>query len=134
MAWLDVDDVTLDPMLSEPIVVVRRQQGVNKFGEVSISSTNYNTYGTVVPVTPNSLIREEAYEFQRKSLRVFTRFALQGVAKDSKGNDYQPDLVLWHGDYYIVKTINDYTSWGPGMVEADCSSIDYVDQPPQPPA
>ena len=40
------------------------------------------------------------------------------------------DLVLWQGNYFIVKEIKDWTKFGGGMVEADCSSFQFVDAPP----
>ncbi len=43
---------------------------------------------------------------------------------------YQPDIVKWKGDCFLVKSVDDYTQYGAGMVIAECVSQDFDDAPP----
>lgn|ERR1019366_1739770 len=130
MPLIDVSDVLLDPMIAgEAFLVVRRLEVVNSFGESVVTMQSFAATGSIIPTGNNSLVREEAYQIQAKTIRVVTAFPLRGVSKDSTGT-YQPDIVMWNNDSFIVKSLNDYTSYGVGLVEAECSSIDPVDAPP----
>lgn len=132
MPWIDVTDILADPMIAgEAFQVLRRHETVNSYGESTIATTTYSANGSITPTGDNSLVREDAFQSQAKTIKVVTSFMLQGQAEDAQGNKYQPDLILWKGDYYIVRTLNDYSSYGAGMIEAECSSIDWDDEPPQ---
>jgi hypothetical protein len=135
MSFIDVSDVLLDPMIAgQEFLVVRRQQTVNNFGETVIGQAVFSALGSVTPVGANSLLREEAYQVQQKTLRVVTSARLRGVSEDVAGVQFQPDLIYWpvspSGDYFLVKVLNDYSQFGAGVVEAECASIDYSDLPP----
>lgn len=132
MPWIDVTDILADPMIAgEAFQVIRRLETVDGNGRGSTTNTTYAAFGSVTPTGDNSLVREDAFQSQAKTIKVVTNFALQGMAEDAQGNKYQPDLVLWKGDYYLVRTVNDYSSYGAGMIEAECSSIDWDDEPPK---
>lgn len=132
MPQIDVSDVTLDPEIAgERFSVVRRAEVVNDFGEsVVVSRTYPRVPGSVTPTAPNSLAREEAYQTQQKTIQVIARFRLRGVARDGAGAKFQPDLILWRGDAYLVTTVDDYSQYGAGFVRADCASTDYEDVAP----
>lgn len=86
--------------------------------------------GSITPTGDNSLVREEAYEAQLESILVITPFRLRGPSKDNQGNSFQPDIVLWNGNSFVVRTLKDWTSYGAGQVEAECISVDLVQLAP----
>ena len=131
MPWIDVSFVTIDPSVAgEDFIVIRRAQNVNDHGETIIRNMVFPTLGSVTPVGDNSLLREDAFQTQTKTLRVITTFRLQGQSRGLSGIQYQPDLIYWNGDYYIVRTLADYSSYGVGLVDAECTGYDYNDLPP----
>lgn len=128
MPYIDVNDLLLDPEIAgETFTVVRRKEAVNSFGEPVLALETYaNVIGQVGPASRNSLVREQSFSTQEKSIRVITAFKLTGASKDSAQQAYQPDLVFWHNGYYIVAEIEDYSQYGAGLVSADCSSYDWT--------
>lgn len=126
MAQIDVSDITLDPYLAgTSFVVLRRLSKVNDFGEGILTVASLPAVGAIYPSGDNSLARQEAFETQGNSITVVTRFALRGAGKDEQGNLFQPDIVLWEGNHYQVRSINDYNRYGVGFYEVECTSIDY---------
>lgn len=129
---IDVTDVLLDPMIAgEHFTVLRRLEVVDNSG---VPTWTWETFpeiiGSVTPTSDQSLVREEAYQVQAKTISVTTQFKLRGAAKNIPGSKYQPDIVVWNDDYYMVRSIDDYSKYGAGFVQAECSSIDMVDQAP----
>jgi len=134
MPELDVGELTVDPDLAGTrFIVVRRKETVNTFGERTSGIERFYPTGQVTPTGNNSLTREEAYQFGAKSIQVITRFLLHHIATDRGRVRYDPDIVIWRGDSFVVKSIDDYSEFGAGMIVAECASIDYVDQAPTPP-
>jgi hypothetical protein len=132
MPLLDVSDVLTDPDIAgERLEVVRRFETVNGFGESVVTTKRYAVRGSVTPVGDNSLIREEAYQAEAQTILVVTAFLLRGPSKNPAGQSFQPDVILWLGDSYVVRVLNDYSRYGAGMVEAECSSIDFIDEAPR---
>ncbi len=105
MPYADVSDAILDSDVSgEWFQVIRRQDNVNSSGRNNpVKNTwGYNVTGSIQPTGDNSLVREEAYSTQMKSIQVITEFRIRGVAQDNTGQTFQPDLIFWKGGYYIV--------------------------------
>ena len=76
------------------------------------------------------MLREEAFTTDAKTIRVMTAFMLRGPSTDRTAQNFQPDLVIWRGNAYVVRTLEDFSQFGAGMVIAECSSINYVDNAP----
>ena len=132
MPEIDVTDVLMDTDIAgETFSVIRREEIVNLYGiSTPQSKTIPNVMGSIQPVGQLSLMREEAYDAQAKTIKVFTTFRLRGVSK-AAGLDYKPDLIFWNGDYYEVQMLSDWSSFGGGIIEVECMSIDYVDDAPR---
>lgn len=123
---LDVSEVIGDPLVAgEAFQVIRRQASVTAGGVNQVQTITFQALGSIQPTGDNSLVREEAYQVQAKTIKVITNFLLRGVSKDASGSSFQPDLVLWNGDYYLVRSVDNWSHYGVGMVEAECASIDY---------
>lgn len=131
MPEIDVSEVLLDSEVAgEEFIVVRRKDSANNFGEDVQQTLRFPAVGSVTPLGANSLLRQEAFQTEEKTIRVTTDFHLRAASKDETGQGYQPDIVIWNGDAYLVRVINDFSNYGRGMVTAECSSIDYVDEAP----
>jgi hypothetical protein len=129
---IDVSDILLDPEIAgEELTILRRPDATGTNGVDVITETEITPkpVGSVRPTGGNSLVREDAYQQQAKSIRVITNFRLRGVARDGAQN-YQPDIVVWGGSRFVVQTVEDYSRYGAGMIQADCMSQNFVDPPP----
>lgn len=151
MSFIDVDDLIYDPYIAGQVFsIVRRREYINEHGEqllVAVQVTG--VIGQVSPTANNSLVRDAAFSSQQETIKVITAYRLRGAGRapgsrpalawddgidwdqtgffwdQSVAPIYQPDLVLWHGDYYIVQSINDYTPYGAGFLECECTSIEW---------
>lgn len=132
MPEIDVsEDVLLDGFVAAvSFVVVRRRSWTDSNGIAQQSAQRVPAIGSVYADGDQSLDRDEGYQMQAKTIKVVTRFYLRGAAEDADGVNWQPDLVLWQGDYFLVHDVEDYSQYGVGMVAATCESYDYVVQPP----
>lgn len=122
---LDMTDAVLDDDLMDCFSVIRRPQVITTKGRVTTpNNVTYNpVYGAVNAGSPNDLDRGADEQHFTKSISVVTPFRLRGEA-----NGYQPDIVVWRGDNYLVKSLGDYSR--SGWVWAECESIDFLDNPP----
>lgn len=133
MAEIDVTDVLLDSdVAGDTFTVLRRREVVSQFGLSTVSVASIpGVVGSVQPTGDNSLIREDAYDAQAKTIKIFTPFRLRGVSVTNGAVKYKPDQIAWAGDVYEVRVLDDYTAFGGGMVEAECVQVfDYVGAPP----
>jgi hypothetical protein len=133
MPDIDVSDLTLDSDIAgESFSVIRRQETVGANGASTLEATTLPAagdppiVGAIFPSGDNSLVREEAYQTQAEALTVITQFRLRGASKDANGNSFQPDIVVWNGGNYLVKSIKPWTSYGAGFIEAECTSYDFI--------
>lgn len=130
MPLLDMSIVLNDPQLIDSFSVIRRTETVNNFGVSTIASVTIpDLYGPIYPSNENDLARFPDLQVQTKAITVITRFALRGEAETS-GTEFQPDVVVWGGDNFVVRRIEDWSKYALGFIMAICTSIDLVDQPP----
>ncbi len=136
---IDVTDILADSYIAaDPFLVIRRIETVNAYGEAGNKPPErIDAFGAVYPTGSNSLVREDAYSTGLNTIKVVTQFKLRGPSKEAtnRGTDvpYKPDIILWKGSHYVVVSLNDYSQYGAGFVEAECMSTDYIDPPTQPP-
>jgi galactose-6-phosphate isomerase len=130
MPMINVASVLTSPMLMDTFAVNRRTQVVSGFGIASTTSQPFNGLsGVVYPSNENELKRLPDTQVQSKAITVITRFALRGEAQVS-GTEFQPDIVVWNGNSFLVRDVQDWGRYAAGFVNAICTSIDLVDQPP----
>lgn len=124
-------DVLLDPFVAATsFVVVRRRSWTDVNGIAQQSESRINALGSVTPTGDSSLIREDGYTTATKTLMVITRLFLRNASEDVNGIKWQPDLIFWQDDYFVVKDLDDYSQFGVGMVKADCMAFEYDIEPP----
>jgi galactose-6-phosphate isomerase len=126
MASLDVTWIPLCAEFSDAFEVVRRPEQISQFGRVELNGSTIVAYGTIYPTGDNSLVRKDDHQRAAKTLTVVTPFRLHMSAPGM-----QPDLILYRGNTFIVSAVRDYTQFGAGFIEAECSSIEAQDLPPQ---
>lgn len=125
MPQLDVNIVMASPMFMDTFRVIRRASSVDDTGRTTSTDEVIDTTGIVQPTGNNTQERPKEYATGRKSCLVITAFRLR-----EQTQNYLPDLVLWRGDTYLVETVEDYTNYGRGFVQASCTSEDLQDTPP----
>ena len=125
MPHIDMSEALLDIDMLDTFSVIRRAETVSTSGFNSFTPTTFAGVRGVVTPGDSSLTRDADQQNASKTLTVTAPFYFRG---ESVG--YQPDLVLWGGDYFVVMSIEDYTKYGPGWTQVTCNSIDYVDNPP----
>jgi len=133
---LDVTEVLFDPMLMDHFNVVRRPSTVSATGTVNQDPefwTRFENVSGVVQINgklmangENVTERPPQYGTGRKSLLVVTTFRIF-----SQVDGFLPDLIEWRGDQYIVETLEDFTNYGRGFVQAYVTSWDLQDAPPE---
>jgi hypothetical protein len=121
----------MNPMLLDTFNVVRRLETVNNSGEsVQSLSATTGVNGVVKPVG-DRLDRRADEDSSKRTLRIFTRFALRGASRDDVPTDWKPDLVFWQGNNFIVKDVRPWGNYGVGYVAAECDSFEIISMPPQ---
>lgn len=131
MPLVDVTDILVDPDIAgQSFVVVRRLETVNGFGESTWASKQVEAIGSVQPEGDNDLIREDALDAQASTIIVVTTFRLRGVSKGPSKQRFKPDLVKWAGTTFEVQSVKSWGSFGYGFVEAVCTAVHNVDDPP----
>lgn len=134
MPDLDVSEALTDPMLTDSFDVLRRKEVLDAHGRVTTPQNQSfaGQYGVISAASPNDLERLEDSQRMGRNLSLITNFRLQGPAEVS-GTEYQPDVVVWGGDQYVVKHIDPYSRYGAGFIQAIIGSMDIIDQPPPAP-
>lgn len=131
MPDFDFDEVLTDPDFLDVFNVTRRADNPNGFGEAAFTPSSFqNLRGVVTPASPSALKRLPEEQRQSKTLEIITRFALRGASNDA-GQDYQPDLIFYAGNNYVVTDVQDWSRYGAGWVSALCTLNDVVPAPPK---
>jgi galactose-6-phosphate isomerase len=123
MPTIDMSEVLLSPEFMDTVTIYRRTQQVSDFGEMTTVNKPFYNVGVVVTTTPpNALLRGEDEQNEPNTFTIISTFRLQGPTTNT-----QPDLVLYLGNQFIIDSVEEYTRYGSGFVEARMSSIDYSD-------
>jgi hypothetical protein len=119
--------VVLDPYFAEKFNIVRRAETVNAQGRTVVTPiTTVNNVGVITmnEDIENIRIAFPEMEFATRVISVVTKKKLQAAV-----TGYQPDLVVWRGDNYLVQRVSPYPQFGSGFYEAICTSVDFMDAP-----
>lgn len=124
---ISVREVLLDPDITDLILVSRRRETVSMStgrSEIVVEKEFPNTQAVVCAASPNDLERLDDSQRMGRNLSIVTTFPLRGPSPG-----YQPDLISWHGDLFIVKLVDPYPQYGE-FVQAIAGSIDSIDMAP----
>jgi len=122
MALLDVTDVLFDPDFTDAFNIKRRTETVGTDGRVLVGTTTTASRGVVTMAGPNDLARLDDAQRMWRVISVVTAANLRGAV-----NGYQPDVIQWRGDDFIVASIDNYPQFGRGFTQAICVGMDLVD-------
>lgn len=127
MPMLDVSAVLLDPMFCELLTVQRRAETVGANGRSTLATITISPapVGVVIPQNDLPLQRGPDQQTLPRLLQVHTPFRLRSASPG-----YQPDLIIWNGDAFVVNRIQDFSRYGGGFIQADCSALTAIQQPP----
>lgn len=126
MPILDLSEAFEAIEFADRFTVIRRTETISQFGRSERTPIRFpSIIGTLYPSGDNSLVRADDQTRGGKTLTVVSRFRLQQASPG-----YQPDLIIWGGDFFVVKDVRDFSRFGAGMIVAECSSIDSIDLPP----
>jgi len=122
---LDVTQILTDPDFADKFNVRRRAQTVDAHGRADANEELIvGVIGVVTAISPSDLDRQTDYDGMSRSISVVTKYFLRGET-----SGYQPDVVVWRGSNYLVKHVDPYPHFGPGFMQAECSSMDKADPP-----
>lgn len=122
MALLDVTDVLFDPDLTDTFTVERRVETVGSNGRSTTSVTAFSGLGVVTSAGPNDLARLDDSQRMGRVISIVTAANLRGAV-----NGYQPDVIQWRGNRFVIATIDNYPQFGSGFTQAICVGMDLVD-------
>lgn len=125
---MDMSDALSDPDMLDRFDVVRRPETVDPTtGKSATSTTTFEKVrGVVSTAHGNDLERLDDADRMGRNISIVTQFALRGPSKEGS-QVFKPDLIIWRGTTYVVKTLDPYPQFGPGFVQAIAGSIGVVD-------
>jgi hypothetical protein len=131
---IDVSDVLYDPGFvgcpaqdpDDGITVRRRMEVVDDHGRASWQVVNFQgIVASVISVADQPVVRGPEQMHLPQLIEVHSLFRIQGPSPG-----YAPDRVVWNGTEFQVNKVTNNSKYGAGFVMADCSSVDFMDQPP----
>jgi galactose-6-phosphate isomerase len=126
MPDLDFTEALAEPSFQDSFTVLRRQEVVGDNGVETTVITSINTHGVVVPAGDDEVVRTPDDETANQSLNITTQFPLRQAVVG-----YQPDIIFWHDQHFIVMRLDDFTGYGSGWVSAMCLLYDFNAEPQQ---
>ena len=118
MPLLDVSDVLADPDFATVFDVLRNATATSQGKTVLTPTTFSNIIGVVTPATSNELQRMPDTERMAGSITIRTVFRLtSGDAENTA------DIITWRGRQYTVESLQDWSEFGAGYVEALASAL-----------
>jgi galactose-6-phosphate isomerase len=126
MPFLDVSDLLSDPDLGgTTFSVIRTLSGPPVGGLAQLTPTTIpNIVGSIQPATSTELLRMPDGERVGGAVTVRCKFVLIGGGIDpNSGLDRTADQVVFKGQQYTVQSVQDWSDYGAGYVEALCSKV-----------
>lgn len=119
MPRLDVSDVLLDPDFCDSTLQCERYTAtVDANGRGTKTQTLIGFAGVVTSDRGERLVRTAVGEHATDTISVITRFKLRDA-----GAGATADIVRWNSVRFTVISVNDYSTYGRGFVEAVCEMI-----------
>jgi hypothetical protein len=116
---LDVSRVLLDPRFCDSTLQCERYtSSVDSNGRGVVGQTMVGFAGVITSDRGERLIRLPEGERASDTILVITRFKLRDA-----GTGVTADIVRWNGVRFTVVTVNDYSTYGRGFVEATCEMV-----------
>jgi hypothetical protein len=119
MALLDVAFLMEDPDFSDPVILIRRSQVINNFGEMVLTETSTQITAVVQSTTAakDSLERFKEAAHLTDGIQVFYK----GVLYTQSGPTGYCDIIFWRGYRFQVKSLDEnFLNYGAGFTKAIC--------------
>lgn len=114
MPMIDMSAALCNPFTIDQFNVIRRTETVNDNGRgVLTPTTIQGVYGVVTQEKVKEIHRRDDGSLPSAIIGIVTKFALTNNVQG-----LQADIVLWHGNQWLVQEIMDYSSWGEGFIKA----------------
>lgn len=111
---------------NQPITIIQQVEVVGNDGRATNTEVIHpNLWANVIAVPPDGVETNTDYTVQERSIDVYVAFPLQGP---SPGR--QADFVIWHGSKFAVRSSEDYSKGGQGVMKARCDSVKLLDPSP----
>jgi len=107
MPLLNLARVARNPRFVQSVLRIVRQESVNEYGENELITTKSMIKATITMANPNDLNRFTDATTYIKAINVITTTELNA---DRIG--YQPDIIIFQGDSYIIKGTFTYSENG----------------------
>lgn len=131
MPTLDVNDA-FDVSFLDDVTVIRHVTTVNDKGRRADTTSAFSIKAVVTASSPDDLQRLPEVEYMNKAISVAAqsdqytdRAVLQGP-----GEGTAADELIWHGSSYQVMSIQDYSGYGRGFIQATAISMSQPDPSP----
>lgn len=113
MAAIDVSFLLSDPDFTSTATLIQRAGTSNEFGEYVITETSSTIVCVVQPGTQGTF--EKVLDSARLSDSIVVYY--KGVISNERAGGYG-DVIVWGGNRYQVKDVEDYSNYGFGFVKA----------------
>lgn len=124
---LDVTDAILDPMFADEISITRRPYTTGSNGRVSIAPTNLCITGVVTQGTPHAFEQQPDDQVGKAMITVHAfQFQLYDPVT-GKLNSYQPDIINYNGNQYIVTKVLNWSRFGQGFTMAEAVLYEFTE-------
>jgi hypothetical protein len=116
MARLNVTNVLKDPrFMDKNIICIRKTQIVNEKGRAENKECKTKFSGVVTSNDGTNINRRPDGSLVSGAINIVTRFNLV-AGKDGRDSDE----ICWHGKHYFVNSVDDYSHFGKGFIQAVC--------------
>jgi hypothetical protein len=131
MPDIDLTDLLSDPDFAEQLTITRNQQVMGSNGRLTVTTIAISPapYGVVIPQADLPIQRGPGQQTLPRLIQVHTVFRLRSASTDAD-TPYEPDVITWNGDSYVVNKVSDFSHFGAGFIQADCSAEGAVQQAP----
>lgn len=111
---LDLSHVLASPDLAgQPFTLVRRPRAVGEDGRAAIGAYPVPMAGSVQPAPAREMARLPDEDRHLAGIMVFTAAPVH-----VGGPDHAPDLIVWRGATYTVRSVRDWSQFGGAHFEA----------------
>lgn len=119
MPQLDVSDAILDPEFVDEIFITRRPYTVNDNGQVVVTPTPMQIVAVVTQGSAHPLEQKGDAQYSGPVITVHAyQFQLYD-AVTGKTSSYQPDLIKYVGNVYMVTKVYNWSQYGQGFTMAE---------------
>ena len=118
----------------DSVTVIRHTSAVNERGRRADTTNAFSIQAVVTAAGPDDLQRLPDVEFMSKAISICApsnqfsdKAPLQGPTEFTAA-----DEILWHGSSYVIMTVQDYSGYGRGFIQATAVSMSQPDPAPMP--